>query len=206
MQLCKFFWSSGGECEKGDCCAFAHQLHQLREPTQEFLQSHKTRKFHMWSEGDILPDRHHVCETIAWATWDLHQGLAPPEWVYKLHFHATLKYGDEYLNDVSRILGKLCDVPDDSLRLESTSPKPASNRRKRRRSPSEAPLPKETHFCNHCQHEHGQHPKKPYHDQCSKDRNVIKGPSHPPCPPPAYLIYGHQASSYRYSEWEGNAS
>ena len=104
VQLCKFFWSSGGECEKGDCCAFAHQLHQLREPTQEFLQSHKTRKFHMWSEGDILPDRHHVCETIAWAIWDLQQGLAPPEWVYKLHFHATLKYGDEYLNDVSRIL------------------------------------------------------------------------------------------------------
>ena len=56
----------------------------------------------MWSEGAILPDRDHVCETIAWATWDLQQGLAPPEWVYKLHFHATLKYGDEYLNDVSR--------------------------------------------------------------------------------------------------------
>ena len=182
VQLCRFL--TCGECDRGDCCTFAHHLEQLREPTQEFLQWHKTRKFHKWSAGDILPDRHRVCETITWATWDLQQGLAPPEWVYKLHFHATLKYGDEYLNDVSRILGKLCDVPDDARRPESTSPKPENKRRKRRSSPSEAPLPKKTR--HHCQHEHGQHPK---------DRVITKGPHHPPYPPPAHLIYGQQAST-----------
>ena len=191
VQLCKFFWSCGGGCTKGDCCAFAHQLHQLREPTQEFLQSHKTRKFHMWSEGDILPDRHHVCETIAWAIWDLQQGLAPPEWVYKLHFHATLKYGDAYLHDVSSILGKLGDVPDDAQCPESTSPG-----MKRKRSPSPP-------WHQHEGELQGQHPKKPYHDQCSNDRVIIKGPQHPPGPPPAHLLL--QLLLQR-SEGEGNAS
>ena len=197
VQLCRFL--TCGECARGDCCTFAHHLEQLREPTQEFLQWHKTRKFHKWSEGDILPDRHHVCETITWAIWDLQQGLAPPEWVYKLHFHATLKYGDAYLNDVSRILGKLCDVPDDAQRPESTSPMPESKRMKRKRSPS----PPWHQHEGELQHEHGQHPKKPYHDQCSNDRVIIKGPQHPPGPPPAHLLL--QLLLQR-SEGEGNAS
>ena len=124
VQLCSFFAAGAGKCDRGPLCQFAHDLGELREPTQHFLETHDTRNFNKWTGGAILPNKKSIVDTINWAFWNMEDGCRPPDWVLNLHWQYTRGYGTPYLQDVAGIIAGLHEHHSTSLRSRSRSPEP----------------------------------------------------------------------------------
>ena len=163
-----------------------------------------------------MPNRKHILDTIGWAIWNgFQEGCYPPDWVLKLHWQCTMKFGAEYLTDVAQLFPPVHESqePKKALRSRSRSAKPdeaddgeGGPRRKRQRSLSV--------MRPHCQHHHGHrgneearpkkkqcHHQQPHHGHRGREPKPSCEPKKMPRPPksmfaPAYVMQT-RVESYR---------
>ena len=107
VQLCADMWNEG-KCAKGNLCPFAHNLGELREPTQRHLIACKDTESdaNKWTGGEILPNKKRLLGTMSWAICDTKEGGTPPDWVLRLHWRCTWQYQRLYLEDVAALVDK----------------------------------------------------------------------------------------------------
>ena len=107
VQLCADMWNKG-KCAKGNLCPFAHNLGELREPTQRHLIACKDTESdaNKWTGGEILPNKKRLLGTMSWAICDTKEGGTPPDWVLRLHWRCTWQHQRPYLEDVAALVDK----------------------------------------------------------------------------------------------------